>query len=306
MQRPRVLSTLALAATSALLSACGGGGGAVQPATPSVIPGSMAMASQRGLSDATRSAPVSCTPILTVNPATQLNPTRTIRFVGVPNGENDEKEGEHEGGLRDIDAGGCDYGIYLGPTSKHARLRHARVHGATHIEVVAEGAEDFRIRDTAVSGAGGVPRVDGIWFAYGATGSVERSLVTDAFDGIVFNFNARGLVGETLIKNTSFLGINVLQSSNVVVEDVLIDNAMNLGGGVAIQYGSTGNPPQHQSDRLRPADGAPWAGGRVLLWKRYTVDGHDAQSHGDPHAAGLREPLRGRHQQRRRSHERRR
>ena len=240
MQRPRVLCTLALAATGAILAACGGGGGGTSATPPVVGQGSVPMASARALDVSTRSAPVTCTPILTANPNTKLNPTRTIRFVGVPNDGNDEEEGQHEDRVRNIDGGGCDYGIYLGPNSKHARLRHARVHGAGHIQVVADGAEDFRISDTVVDGHGSDATGDGIWFAYGTTGSVERSIINDAFDGIVIINNARGLVGETLIKNMSFLGINV-QGSNVVVEDVRVDNSMNVGGGVAIQYGSTGN-----------------------------------------------------------------
>jgi|GEM_PF-4344937 len=195
--------------------------------------------------------PPQCTPIINVNPATQLNHIRTARYTDVPDGHDNDSSGdrdrEHGDGLRNIDGTGCDYTIYLGPKSKHARINNARVHGGAHIQIVSDGAEDVQIRETVVDGGQGAAICnvyttsckDGVWFAYGATGSIERSFVTNASTGVNIQ-NARALVGETLITNTSFLGVNILLSADGTVEDTYIDNSMNTGSGVAVQLASKG------------------------------------------------------------------
>ena len=217
----RVLFGLAVPLSAGvLLASCGGGGGAQSvpggaPLTPN--------AAVREIQTVVFPTPPGCTPVITVNPATHY-PTRTARrFTG----------GEHF----NLDATGCDYGIYLGPNVKHAEIEDAKVHGAGRISIITEGAQDVRIRETATNGG----PVAGIEFTYGSSGSVERSYVTNTETGVEFIFNARGLVGETLITNTTFLGINIVYNSQVTVEDTLIDNAMNTGSGVAVQNaGSVG------------------------------------------------------------------
>jgi hypothetical protein len=232
-------------ATGALLSACGGGGGG--STSPAVLPGVTSPdAAARAVDTSTRSAPIAlattapppgCTYIVTKNPATQLDKSRTAKSFST--GAGDSESGEHGRADRDrlnLDATGCDYGIYLGPKSKHASIRNARIHGGGRAQIVAEGSEDLRIRDTATDGGS----FSGIEFTYGASGSVERSFVTNAFVGIIYDFGSTGLVGETLVTNTSFLGIDITANSNVTVEDTRIDNSMNVGGGVAVQLGATG------------------------------------------------------------------
>jgi hypothetical protein len=158
-----------------------------------------------------------------VNPATQF-PTRTAKSFS-------------PGRFINLDATGCDYGIYLGPSVHHARISFSRVHGAGRVEIIAEGANDVQISDSAIDGSGGLK---GIEFDYGATGSIVRSFVTNTGTGINIIYGATGYVGQTLITNTSFLGINVLDNSTGLIEDVLVDNQMNVGSGVAVQLGSTG------------------------------------------------------------------
>ena len=236
-------------ATGALLSACSGGGGG--SSAPTVLPGATVPdAAARSVDAVTRNAPVpaattapppGCTYIVTKNPATQLDTSRTAKSFSTGSGEGAEESGEHEGerggrGRLNLDATGCDYGIYLGPKSKHARIRNARIHGAGRAQIVAEGSDDLQITDTATDGGS----FASIEFTYGASGSVERSFVTNAFVGIIYNFSSRGLVGETLVTNTSFLGIDITANSNVTVEDTRIDNSMNVGGGVAVQLGANG------------------------------------------------------------------
>jgi hypothetical protein len=218
-------------AAAALLSACGGGGGGSSPST--VLPGAtMPDAAARGVDAATRNAPAplatasppaGCTYVVTVNPATQLDKSRTAkRFTG---GEN-----------LNLDASPCDYGIYLGPASHHARIEESRIHGGNRIGIIAEGADDVSIRETAINGG----PIAGVEFLYNATGSVENSFLTNSQNGVIIEFGARGLVGETYITNMSFLGINVLENATATVEDVSIDNSMNVGSGVAVQLSSTG------------------------------------------------------------------
>jgi hypothetical protein len=232
-------------ATGALLSACGGGGGG--STSPAVPPGVTSPdGAARAVDSATRNAPApvttapppaGCTYVVTKNPATQLDKSRTAKSFTTGSGEGAEESGGRGGGGRlNLDATGCDYGIYLGPQSKHARIRNARIHGAGRAEIVAEGSDDLQITDTATDGGS----FSGIEFTYGASGSVERSFVTNAFVGIIYDFGSTGLVGETLVTNTSFLGIDITANSNVTVEDTRIDNSMNVGGGVAVQLGATG------------------------------------------------------------------
>lgn len=263
MHAPAFVRLAGALAAGALLAACGGGGGSVSP--PVTAPQAPAGMAPQALSEgaSTRSAqtvvippPPQCTPIINVNPATQLNRTRTARYTDIPDRDGNDssrdrdrdRDREHGDGLQNIDGTGCDYTIYLGPQSKHARLHDARVHGGAHIQVVADGAQDLQVRETAVDG-GQAPVVcnvfttsckDGVWFAYGASGSIERSFVTNASTGVVIYNGAHALVGETLITNTSFLGVNILTNSNGTVEDTLIDNATNTGSGVAVQLASIG------------------------------------------------------------------
>jgi hypothetical protein len=224
-------------AAGAILAACGGGG-----QTTPVVPGSpsfgAAPAAQSGgrSSVAVVTAPTptptptpkpspgtSCTPIVTVNPATQF-PTRTAKSFS-------------PGRFINLDATGCDYGIYLGPSVHHARIADSRVHGASRVEIIAEGADDVEISDSAIDGSGGLK---GIEFDYGASGSIDRTYVTNTGTGINLIYGATGHVGLTLITNTSFIGINVLDNATGVIEDVLVDNQMNVGSGVAVQLGSKG------------------------------------------------------------------
>jgi parallel beta helix pectate lyase-like protein len=247
--RPAAVRLLTVLAAGALLSACGGGGGGSR--APTVLPGATVPdAAARSVDGVTRNAPVpaattapppGCTYIVTKNPATQLDTSRTAKSFTTGSGEDAEESGEHEGerggrGRLNLDATGCDYGIYLGPKSKHARIRNARIHGAGRAQIVAEGSDDLQITNTATDGGS----FASIEFTYGASGSVERSFVTNAFVGIIYNFSSRGLVGETLVTNTSFLGIDITANSNVTVEDTRIDNSMNVGGGVAVQLGANG------------------------------------------------------------------
>lgn len=247
MMRRAVVRPFTVAAAAAILAACGGGGGGSSvPVLPGTTAPNDAARAATGVTRnapapaATTSPPPGCTYVVTKNPATQLDKSRTAKSFSTGS-EDAEESGEHEGdrggrGRLNLDGTGCDYGIYLGPKSKHARIRNARVHGAGRAQIVAEGTEDLRITETATDG--GV--LAGIEFIYGASGSVERSFITNAFVGILYNFGSRGLVGETLITNTSFLGVDVTESSNVTVEDTRIDNSMNVGGGVAVQLGATG------------------------------------------------------------------
>jgi Right handed beta helix region len=234
--RPAAVRLFTVLATGALLCACGGGGGGSN--SPMALPGVTAPggvvpdAAARAVDTSTRSAPIAlattapppgCTYIVTVNPATQLDHSRTARrFTG----------GEH----LNVDATGCDYGIYLGPASHHARITDSKLHGANRIAIIAEGADDVQIQDTATDGG----PIAGIELIYNATGSVERSFITNTGSGVVIEFGSRGLVGESYITNTSFLGVNVLENAVATVEDVSIDNSMNVGGGVAVQLASTG------------------------------------------------------------------
>ncbi len=257
--------------SGALLTSCGGGGIASNPpAAPPMIPQNAPGAaapqplgeanSQRSAQTVVIPPPPQCTPIVNVNPGTLLNHTRTARYIDVPKGDGDDEDGgrhdrEHRD-LKNIDGTGCDYTIYLGPKSKHARIDRASVHGGTHIQIVADGADDLRIRDTVIDG--GVKAVpcnpdapnfpcDGVWFTFGASGSIERSFVSNVATGVVIQ-GSHALVGETLITNTSFLGVNVISYpfpnptmlANGTVEDTYINNAMNTGGGVAVQWGATG------------------------------------------------------------------
>jgi hypothetical protein len=261
MHAPDFVRFAGVLAAGALLASCSAGGGSVSPPVapvpPPMAPAGAALQSLAE-SSATRStlstspSTVACTPIITVNPATHLNPTRTARFVNPDRDDFSGEHGEHgergeREGLRNVDGTGCDYTIYLSPKSKHARINHARVHGGAHIQIVADGAEDVQIRETAVDG-GQAPVVcnvfltsckDGVWFTFGATGSIERSYVTNASGGIVIQ-TARALVGETLITNTSFLAINIINNADGTVEDTYIDNSMNTGSGVAVQLASKG------------------------------------------------------------------
>jgi len=255
MHAPDFVRLASVLAAGALLASCGGGGSANPPVTPAVPPMMPAGIAPQSVaeSSATRStlgaSAVVCTPIITVNPATQLNHSRTARFVDPDRDDfSGEQEGEHGEGARNIDGTGCDYTIYLSPKSKHARINHARVHGGAHIQIVADGAQDVQIRETAVNG-GQDPVVcnvfltsckDGVWFTAGASGSIERSFVANASTGVVIYNGAHALVGETLITNTSFLGVNILTNANGTVEDTLIDNATNTGSGVAVQLASIG------------------------------------------------------------------
>jgi Right handed beta helix region len=222
MQRT-LFRVAAVLSVGTLLASCGGGGGSrsvpgIAPVAP-LAPN----AASRQAETVVIPPPPGCTPIINVNPATHF-PTRTARrFAG---GED-----------FNLDATGCDYGIYLGPNVKHAEIEEAKIHGFNRIGIITEGAKNVRIRRTAVDGGG---KIAGIEYTYDSTGSVERSFVTNAETGIEVIFGGRVLIGESYITNTSFLGVNVLEDASAVVEDVYIDNSMNLGSGVAVQLGSKG------------------------------------------------------------------
>jgi hypothetical protein len=247
MLRLTVFRMFIIGAMAAAFSGCGGGG----TSSSSVVPGGanapngatlQAEGSRRIAISPT--APPTCTPIVSVNPATQLNHARTARFIAASN-DGDEFSGEDEHGerARNVDGAPCDYGIYAGPNVKHLHIHNARIHGASRIQIVADGAQDVTVRESAIDAGGGsvcpANPCDGMWFAYGASGSVEHSFVTNAFTGIVIDFGSRALVGETRITNASFLGVNIYQADGTV-EDTLIDNSMNVGSGVAVQFPGTG------------------------------------------------------------------
>ncbi len=229
MRVSMLVRTAAVITGGAVLASCGGGG-QTAPVLPSSGPPSGMQGAARSVSAVTAPTPTptpvpaaSCTPIVTVNPATQF-PTRTAKSFS-------------PGRFINLDATGCDYGIYLGPRVHHARIADSRVRGASRVEIIAEGADDVEIIDSAIDGSGGLK---GIEFDYGATGSIDRTFVTNTGTGINLVYGATGHVGLTLITNTSFIGINVLDNATAVIEDVLVDNQMNVGSGVAVQLGSKG------------------------------------------------------------------
>jgi hypothetical protein len=220
------LARCAFVVSALVLAACAGGGSQsrVVPSDGSTAPLSVSR-SGAAVVTATPSpspTPAACTPIVTVNPATAF-PTRTARsFSG----------GSH----LNVDATGCDYGIYLGPASHHVRIADSKVHGSNRISIIAEGADDVQIQATATDGGA----IAGIELINGATGSITLSSVTNTQSGIVVENGARGTIADSLVSNTSFIGINILGSSTGVVDNTIVDNAKNLGSGVAVQTGSTG------------------------------------------------------------------
>jgi hypothetical protein len=217
-----ILRAAAFLSAGLLLVSCGGGGSSSAPGVAPMAPLAPAAGSRRTES-VVFPPPPGCTYIATVNPATHFPTRSAARFTG----------GEHF----NLDATGCDYGIYLGPNVKHAEIEDARVHGAGRIQIITEGAQDVEISRTAVDDGG---KIAGIEFTYDSTGSVERSYVTNAETGVEVIFGGHVRFGELYITNTSFLGVNVLENANAVVEDVYIDNSMNVGSGVAVQLGSKG------------------------------------------------------------------
>jgi Right handed beta helix region len=222
MTNSALLRCALAAAACSIVAACAGGGSSSRAIPSAGTPTEQSAARSAAAVAVASPTPAPCTPIVTVNPATAF-PTRTARsFSG----------GSH----LNLDATGCDYGIYLGPASHHVRIADSKVHGSNRISIIAEGADDVQIQTTATDGGA----IAGIELINGATGSIALSSVTNTQSGIIVENGARGTIADSLVSNTSFIGINILGTSTGTVSNTIVDNAKNVGSGVAVQTGSTG------------------------------------------------------------------
>jgi len=140
-----------------------------------------------------------------------------------------------------INATGCDYGIYLYPGAPNLNVDHAKVKGAFRAGIFAEDVTGVTIDHTVVNGTS--------FGTADANSSSSASGKQRSFSGGGIEFRgASGTVSDTRISNVQTFGMNILYSnacfvsippktcmvSNVTADHVVIDNSTTMADGFDI------------------------------------------------------------------------
>jgi hypothetical protein len=167
--------------------------------------------------------------------AAQINPTGTVRG--------------------NVDATGCDIGIYYGPTV-HGRVSGANVHGATYFGIVNNGGI-VDVLHSAVSEIGDKPIGGGqhgvaiYWVGSNAKGNIQGNFIWDYQKA---GIAVRGPTATSIIQNNRVIGlgpVNFIAQTGIEVglgattqihENLVTDNSYtgangDLGGGILVYGG---------------------------------------------------------------------
>jgi hypothetical protein len=224
--------TLLFAATSLLLSGCSGSSGGSGPPSMQQNAANIhnANAASQQLSPHRRihaaevaakpgSGGSQCIPIDSVYPNSD--------FHGLGFTAGAVSGGDH----LNVDATGCNYGIYLYPGAPNLHVDHAIVKGAFRVTIFAEDVTGVTIDHTVVNGT--------------SAGTADPNSFSDG--GIAFR-GASGTVTNTQVFNITGFGMNIVANngcfepalapcmlSNVTADHVLIDNSATTGDGFDVE-----------------------------------------------------------------------